>query len=112
LNGILLYILEQLFFFKRFLNNKSYVKLNNIDFILTVIGSGVIIVGFIGLWIIRELLWRNNKFFVVFLLQSPRILRFFLLLGLGHAFYGLLGAIRTYVKAFLFRFGEHILEVE
>ena len=83
-----------------------------IEWWLDVLSSGAIILGAVGLWIIRDLIWRRKQMFLLTLLQSTRILRIFLLLGIGHAFYGLLGKVRVYVKLFLFRFGEQILEVD
>ena len=73
--------------------------------------GGAVVLGFVGLWLIRELIWRRKMVFLVTLMQSNRILRIFALLGLFHAFKGLLQEVMVYVRFFLFRFGEKILEV-
>lgn len=74
--------------------------------------SGVFVLAALGLFGQRRLIWRHKMVFLITLAQSTRIWRLFILLGIGHSFYGLLVAVRIVVKKFLFEFGERILAVD
>ena len=74
--------------------------------------SGVLVLSVLGLFAQRRLIWRHKWVFLMTLAQSTRIWRVFILLGIGHSFYGLLNAVRIVVKRFLFHFGERILSVD
>eukprot|EP01084_Bolivina_argentea_P130761 230847_1 len=74
--------------------------------------SGVLLLSCLGLFAQRQLIWRHKWIFIVTLAQSTRVWRLFILVGVGHSFYGLLNTVRIVVKKFLSQFGEKILSVD
>lgn len=82
------------------------------DYWIILLFNGIFIIGLIGLYLIRHLIWRHKEKMLLMLLQSTRILRLYLLVGLGHAFWGLYNIVRVSVKILLFKFGERILDVQ
>lgn len=90
----------------------GYVDENVNEYWIIVWFNGLFIVGLIGLILIREMIWRHKEKMILMLLQSTRILRLYLLVGLGHAFWGLYNIVRVSVKIILFKFGERILDVQ
>ncbi|ETO26512.1 hypothetical protein RFI_10625 [Reticulomyxa filosa] len=83
----------------------------NTKWFLEIIGSGVLVVSTLGLYLIRHTIWRARFVFVVTLAQDVKVLRIFLCVGIAHSFYSLFDLVGQFVKYYLFKFGEQILDV-